>query len=69
MTVTPGNGAHRKQHYADLAGLAQAAGAFPAYVIPGARNPESDCFFADLTHRPASGTPKPRPHVSGAARG
>jgi hypothetical protein len=41
MTVTPGNGAHRKQHYADLAGLAQAAGAFPVYVIPGARKPES----------------------------
>jgi len=53
MTVTPGNGAHRKQHYADLAGLAQAAGAFPAYAIPGARKPESAYFFAALTHRPS----------------
>jgi hypothetical protein len=69
MTVTPGSGAHRKQHYADPAGLAQAAGAFSAYAIPGVRNPESAYFFVTLTHRPASRSPKPRQRVSGAARG
>src|SRR5215470_4440261 len=39
ITVTPGSGAHRKQHYADLAGLAQAAGALSAYAIPGGAKP------------------------------
>jgi len=54
-------GAHRKQHYGDLAGLAQAAGALPIVGDTGYAKTGVSRSFAAVAHRAAPGPPKTAP--------